>query len=42
MVDEARRTKGEGVVGQNPATSNANVVVRHVARLGVADTHAYE
>jgi hypothetical protein len=36
MVIEAHRKGGQGVLGQNLGTSNANVVVRNVVDLGVA------
>jgi hypothetical protein len=36
MVIEAYRRGGQGVLGQNLGTSNANVVVRNVVGLGVA------
>jgi hypothetical protein len=35
-----RRKRRQGFLGQNLATSNANVVVRNVAHLGVANAHA--
>lgn len=39
-VNEARRKLGQGFLVQNLATNNANVVVRKVARPGVAGAHA--
>jgi hypothetical protein len=40
LVDEAISKWGEGFLGQNPAISNANVVVRNVAHLEVPGAHA--
>jgi hypothetical protein len=40
MANEARRKWGQGFLAQNQATSNANVVLRNVAHLGVAGAHA--
>jgi hypothetical protein len=42
VINEAHKRYKKAVLGETLATSNANVVVRNVAHLGVAGAHALE